>query len=86
LKWLRGATPEEVAEAVPPEYHLGDKGLYVAALRKSLDAYSRDGLVSPEGMKSVLDMLKTLDPEIQNAAVDLAKTFDDRFVRRSPVK
>jgi NitT/TauT family transport system substrate-binding protein len=86
LKWLRGATPEEVAEAVPPEYHLGDKGLYVAALRKSLDAYSRDGLVSPEGMKSVLDMLKTLDPEMQNATVDLAKTFDDRFVRRSPVK
>ena len=37
-------------------------------------------------MKSVLDMLKTLDPEMQNANVDLAKTFDDRFVKKSPVK
>jgi NitT/TauT family transport system substrate-binding protein len=86
LKWLRGATAEEAAEVVPAEYHLGDKTLYVAALRNSLEAYSRDGIVSPDGMKSVLDMLKTLDPEMQNATVDLAKTFDERFVKKSPAK
>jgi hypothetical protein len=28
-------------------------------------------------------MLKTLDPELQNAKVDVAKTFDDRFVKRT---
>ncbi len=83
LKWLQGATPEEIAETVPADYHLGDKALYIAALRKSLESYSRDGIVSPEGMRSVLDMLKTLDPEMQNAAVDLAKTFDDRFVKKA---
>jgi NitT/TauT family transport system substrate-binding protein len=71
---------------VPPEYHLGDKALYVAAVKKSLESYSRDGIVSTEGMNSVLGMLKALDPEMQNATVDLAKTFDDRFVKKSPVK
>jgi NitT/TauT family transport system substrate-binding protein len=86
LKWLRAATPEEVADTVPPEYHLGDKALYVAAVKKSLESYSRDGIVSTEGMNSVLGMLKALDPEMQNATVDLAKTFDDRFVKKSPVK
>ena len=30
-------------------------------------------------------MLKTLDPEMQAATIDLAKTFDDRFVKKSPV-
>jgi NitT/TauT family transport system substrate-binding protein len=86
LKWLRGATPDEVADSVPPEYHLGDRPLYIKAVAKSLESYSRDGIVSSEGQRSVLDMLKALDPEMQNATVDLDRTFDDRFVRKSPVR
>jgi NitT/TauT family transport system substrate-binding protein len=83
LKWVNSATPEEIADAVPPEYHLGDKPLYLKAVANSKEAYSRDGIVSPQGMASILDMLKTLDPELQNAKVDVAKTFDDRFVKRT---
>ena len=36
-----------------------------------------------EGMTSIYDMLKILDPELQGAKVDLATTFDDRFVKRA---
>ncbi|MET0746503.1 MAG: ABC transporter substrate-binding protein [Microvirga sp.] len=83
LKWLASAKPEDVAEAVPPEYHLGDKPLYIKAVQNSLESYSRTGIVSPEGMASVMDMLKQLDPELKEAKVDLATTFDDRFVRKA---
>jgi NitT/TauT family transport system substrate-binding protein len=31
----------------------------------------------------VMDMLKQLDPELKDAKVDLATTFDDRFVRKA---
>ena len=47
--------------------------------------YSQTGIVSPEGQKSVLDMLQTLDAEMKDAKVDLARTFEDRFVKASPV-
>jgi NitT/TauT family transport system substrate-binding protein len=83
LNWVNAATPEQIAEAVPPEYHLGDKPLYLKAVANSKEAYSRDGIVPPEGMASVLDMLKTLDPELQGAKIDVAKTFDGRFVKRA---
>jgi NitT/TauT family transport system substrate-binding protein len=83
LKWLQTATPEAIADTVPPEYHLGDKPLYIRAVKNSLESYSRTGLVPAEGQASVYDMLKTLDPEIQSAKVDLAATFDDRFVKRA---
>jgi NitT/TauT family transport system substrate-binding protein len=83
LKWLATATPEKVADTVPPEYHLGDKSLYLQAVKNSLESYSRNGLVSPEGMASVLEMLKLLDPELQGAQVNLASTFEDRFVKRA---
>jgi NitT/TauT family transport system substrate-binding protein len=39
--------------------------------------------VAPDGMKSILDMLKTLDPELANANVDLGATFVDRFVKKA---
>ncbi len=85
LKWIEKASPEEIADTVPPEYHLGDKPLYLAAVKNSKEAYSRDGIVSPQGMASVMDMLKQLDPELQNAQVDLAATFDDRFVKKAAI-
>ena len=83
LRWLRGAKPEEVADTVPPEYHLGDKPLYIKAVQNSLESYSRDGIVQQQGMASIYDMLKTLDPEIQGAQVNLVTTFDERFVKRA---
>jgi NitT/TauT family transport system substrate-binding protein len=83
LKWLQGATPEMVADTVPAEYHLGDKPLYLNAVKNSLESYSRDGIIQQQGMTSIYDMLKTLDPEIQGTQVNVATTFDDRFVKRA---
>ena len=83
LKWLAAATPEDVAANVPEEYFLGDKPLYVAAVKNSLESYSRTGIIAAEGMKSVDDMLKALDPEMASASVDLQKTFMDRFVKKA---
>ncbi len=83
LRWLAAATPEAVAETVPPEYHLGDRPLYLKAVQNSLESYSRTGIISPSGQESVLDMLRKLDPELATAKIDLAATFDDRFVKRA---
>jgi NitT/TauT family transport system substrate-binding protein len=83
LKWLQTAKPEEVADLVPAEYHLGDKPLYLKAVANSLPTYSRDGIITQAGMKSVMDMLQTLDPEMKEAKVDLATTFEDRFVKKA---
>ncbi|MGL4322947.1 MAG: ABC transporter substrate-binding protein [Beijerinckiaceae bacterium] len=83
LKWLATAKPEDVADVVPEAYHLGDKPLYMAAVKASLESYSRTGLIPAEGMASILDMLKKLDTEMASANVDLSKTFVDRFVKKA---
>ncbi|MGL5734889.1 MAG: ABC transporter substrate-binding protein, partial [Beijerinckiaceae bacterium] len=83
LKWLATAKPEDVANTVPEAYHLGDKALYVAAVKASMESYSRTGLIPAEGMASILDMLKKLDAEMATANVDLSKTFVDRFVKKA---
>jgi NitT/TauT family transport system substrate-binding protein len=83
LKWLEKATPDQVAAAVPEEYWLGDKALYVAAVQASKPAYSLTGVIPAAGMQSANDMLVAFDDELKSAKVDLAKTFDDRFVRKA---
>lgn len=83
LKWLEKATPEQIAAAVPPAYHLGNKGLYMKAVAASRAMYSKDGIVSEKGMNNALDLLVQFDEELKTAKIDLSKTFDDRFVKKA---
>jgi len=82
LKWLETATPDQIADTVPPEYHLGDRAVYLQAVGKLKESYSRSGVASMAGMQSVMDVLKALDPELANATVDLGKTFNPSFAQK----
>jgi NitT/TauT family transport system substrate-binding protein len=83
LKWLEKATPDEVAATVPEDYYLGDKPLYVAAVNANKPVYSLTGVIPAAGMQSAADMLLAFDDELKSAKIDLAKTFDDRFVKKA---
>jgi NitT/TauT family transport system substrate-binding protein len=83
LKWLEKATPEQITATVPEEYWLGDKALYIAAVTASKSTYSLTGMIPDAGMQSAADMLVAFDDELKGTKVDLAKTFDDRFVKKA---
>ena len=75
LKWMEKASPEEVAATVPQEYYLGDKALYVAAVKANKEAYSVTGMIPEGGMKSAADMLLAFDDELKGSKIDLAQDF-----------
>jgi NitT/TauT family transport system substrate-binding protein len=83
LKWLEKATPAEIAAAVPEEYFLGDRALYIAAVAANKPVYSLTGVIPAAGMQSAADMLLAFDEELKGAKVDLAQTFDGRFVQKA---
>ncbi|MBO9136721.1 ABC transporter substrate-binding protein (plasmid) [Rhizobium sp. B230/85] len=83
LKFIQASTPEDIAAAVPQEYLMGDKSLYVEAFKNSREMYSLDGMVTEEGYKSMMSVLKTLDPELANSDVPFSRTFDPSFVKSS---
>ncbi len=85
LKWIATATTDEIVNSVPDDYFLGDRAIYLKALRSNLLVYSKTGLITRQGMNSALNMLATFDPELKGATIDLPKTFDDRFVKRAAV-
>lgn len=83
LKWLETATPEDVAAAVPEEYWLGDKTLYMKAVKASLPTYSRTGVITGDASKGMLDFLKVVEPAFPVDKVDLKKTFDPTFATKA---
>lgn len=83
MKWLEKASEDDIAKTVPEEYFLGDRALYMAAVKASRPMYSTTGVIPDKGKQNALDMLLQFDPELKDAKVDLAKTFDDRFVKKA---
>lgn len=84
LRWIATASPDEIAKSVPETYYLGDRELYVRAVKASLETYSRDGIIRLDGMKSALGMLKQFDDELKNVRdEDLPRTFVERFARKA---
>ena len=83
------AVPSPAPDADAALAHHGTIGLapasalYVAAVKANKPVYSLTGIIPAAGMKSAADMLLAFDEEIKGANVDLAKTFDDRFVKRA---
>ena len=70
---------------VAAEYFLGDRAIYVKALKANLLVYSRTGIITRQGMNSALKMMATFDPDLKDKKIDLRKTFDDRFIKRAAV-
>jgi sulfonate transport system substrate-binding protein len=80
LDWLAMATPEQIAATVPEQYWLGDKALYIAALKSTKETYSLDGRIAAEDMASAMDLLVKTEPSFKASSIDLSKTVDMRFL------
>lgn len=81
LRWIQKASPEQIVATVPPEYYGEAKAMYRVALGKNFTAISPDGKMSMKAAENVYSTLKTFEPSVQQAGkMDLARTFDNRFV------
>ena len=85
LRFIQTSTPDQIVAAVPPEYY-GDKALYKAALEKNLEGFRHDGIIGMDAAQGVYRDLKTFDPGLQNATVDLSKTINMQFAQKAAQK
>jgi NitT/TauT family transport system substrate-binding protein len=83
LKWVQAHSAEDIAKMMPEEYALGDKAVYVAAIKANHEAYSPDGRFLKNAPETALKVLKAFDPNVQKATIDLSKTYTDKFVEKA---
>ncbi|MEU9789495.1 ABC transporter substrate-binding protein [Streptomyces sparsogenes] len=83
LKWMSTHTPEEIAAKMPADYAQGGKELYAQAIKSTLPMFTKDGVMPADGPATVERVLKSFNPNLKNAKVDLAKTYTTEFVKKA---
>jgi NitT/TauT family transport system substrate-binding protein len=83
LKWMSIHSAEDITMAVPQEYALGNRDVYVKALAASQAMYSPDGRFVPGAVETAYQVLKTFDPSVAGATIDLSKTYIGSFVEKA---
>ncbi|MEU1786671.1 ABC transporter substrate-binding protein [Streptomyces sparsogenes] len=83
LKWMSTHTPEEIAAKMPADYAQGGKELYAQAIKSTLPMFTKDGVMPADGPATVERVLKSFNPNLKNAKVDLDKTYTTEFVKKA---
>lgn len=84
LHWLKDASTDDVLKTVPPEYLLGDRGLYASAFEKVRNAYSPDGRFTKKGVDAAYQVLLQHNAAVRRAPVIwLNETYTNTFAERA---
>ena len=86
LKWLQTAGPGDIIKAVPDSYLLGDRALYLASFNKIRECISLDGFLPEDGPITVLKALSRFDSSLQQAKIDVSRTYTNVFALRSKLR
>ena len=85
-KWVQSAGAGDIIKAVPENYLLGDRAVYVDAFLAAKGALSPDGMFPEAGPETARRALASIDPEIAAAKIDLAAIYTNDFVKRANAK
>lgn len=79
LHYIDSHSAEDIAALMPADFYLGDKALYVAALRDSKSMFIADGQMPPLGPATVLKVMKVVSRPVQGKPIDLSRTYTTEF-------
>jgi len=82
-RWIQQAGPADIVKAVPENYLLGDRAVYIDAFLAAKGALSPDGLIPDAGPETARRALASIDPEIAKATIDLKAVFTNEFAKKA---
>jgi NitT/TauT family transport system substrate-binding protein len=83
LKWMSAHTPEQIAAKMPSDYAQGGSALYAQSIKSTMPMFTKDGVMPADGPATVERVLKSFNPNLKNASVDLDKTYTTEFVKKA---
>lgn len=85
-RWIQAAGAREIINAVPENYLLGDRAVYVDAFLAAKGALSPDGMIPEAGADTARRALASIDPEVAGAKLDLAAIWTNDYAKRANAK
>lgn len=80
LQWLRTHSAEEIVAVAKQDYPGFDPAVFLAAIQKTMPAWSGSGAIDPAGAAAALGVLRQFLPEVAAATIDLPATYDNHYV------
>jgi len=81
MKWLKTATPEQVAATVPQAYLGTNPALYREAVQSAKATFTADGAIPSEAAENTYKVLSTHGPLLGVKDINVAAAYDNTFVR-----
>lgn len=81
-RFLQNRTPEQVAHSLPPEFTVSGE-VFVRSLEHSKPAFSPDGMVTEEEVRTVLRSLESTGAVAPGVSIDPAGVLDMSFLKRA---
>ena len=85
-KWIQAAGPADIIKAVPENYLLGDRAVYIDAFMAAQGALSPDGLFPDSGAATAVRALRSIDAALKDVKFDLAGAYTNEFARKANTK
>jgi NitT/TauT family transport system substrate-binding protein len=80
LGYIQTHTSTQIADALPKQYLLGDRALFISIVDRSRQSFSKTGVFEPDALQTPLRVLSSFDPHVMAAKIDLDRTYTNRFV------
>ena len=80
LRYIADHSAGDIADAMPQEFYVGDKALYIQGLAAGKRAFTADGRMPDQGPETVLAVLSTFSKGVRSKFIDLSKTYTRDFV------
>lgn len=84
LKWLQTAGPSDLIKTVPEPHFQGDRALYLAAVERTREAWTPDGLMPRQGPETAARLMAGEGG--MPAAADLARTYTNAFALKAKAR
>lgn len=85
-KWIQSAGPKDIIDAVPENFLLGDRAVYIDAFLAAKGALSPDGMFPEKGAQTAFRALASIDANIAKATLDLGAVYTNDFVKKANAK
>ena len=83
LRWLQTAGPTDLFRVVPVASWMADRAVYLGALEKLRDAFSRDGRIQEEAVFNAWRMHARVSAQLPMPSDRLSRTYTNAFLVRS---
>jgi NitT/TauT family transport system substrate-binding protein len=80
LHYIAGHSADEIANQMPPDYFVGNRAMYVSALKAGKEMFTPDGRMPKGGPETVLAVLSRIMPGVRTGTIDLSRTYTTEFV------